>query len=341
MLRLLALLLALLALGGCDVGDDGADTAPDTAEQADAEQTDGGGGVAPLTGLAVDDVSALERPALAVKIDNLAAARPQSGVEHADVVVVEPVEGATRLIATFHSRDPGEVGPVRSGRLLDADLLPPLQPVYAMSGAHGPVEEELRAALPVVVSEDQSEGWRRSDDRAAPHNLYVEAAGLWAASGSLPSASTIWEFADAPEGGTAISSAEITYPQAGSSGWVWSADAARWLRLQDGGEHTSISGERLGGETVVILEVAVTSNERLPIDLVGGGAATVLRDGRAFDASWQKASRDSHLEVLTAEGAPFPLAAGQSWLELLPASGGLSLEPAAAEGEAEAEGANG
>lgn len=341
MLRLLALILALLAIGGCDFGEDGADADPETAEQGDAEQADVGDGVAPLTGLPVDDASVLERPPLTVKVDNLAAARPQSGVEHADIVVVEPVEGATRLIATFHSRDPGEVGPVRSGRLLDADLLPPLQPVYAMSGAHGPVEEELRAALPVVIAEGQSEGWRRSDERAAPHNLYVEAAGLWAESGGLPAASTAWEFADAPEAGTAITSAQIAYPQAGSSGWVWSDDAARWLRLQDGGEHTSISGERLGGETVVVLEVAVTTNERLPIDLVGGGSATVLRDGRAFDASWQKASRDSHLEVLTAEGTPFPLAAGQSWLELLPASGELSLEPAAVEGEGEPEGADG
>ncbi len=324
MLRLLAFALALLALGACATGED--------ADGADSGQADEGGGIAPLTGLPVDDASVLERPPLAVKIDNLAAARPQSGVEHADIVVVEPVEGATRLIATFHSRDPGEVGPVRSGRLLDADLLPPLEPVFAMSGAHGPVEEELRAALPVVISEGQSEGWRRSDERAAPHDLYVEAASLWAASVGLPAASTAWDFAEAPDGGTAIDSAEIAYPQAGSSGWVWSADAGRWLRLQDGGEHTAMSGDRLGGETVVVLEVAVTGNERLPIDLVSGGSATVLRDGRAFEASWQKASRDSQLEVLTAEGAPFPHAVGQSWLELMPTSGGLSLEPAADEG---------
>ncbi|MFO8075578.1 MAG: DUF3048 domain-containing protein [Egibacteraceae bacterium] len=346
--RLVGLLLMLLALASCGPADEGRDDEgrddeadPETTEHGDGGQVGEGRGAYPLTGQPVDDAAALERPPLAVKIDNLAPARPQSGVEDADVVVVEPVEGATRLIALFHSRDPGEIGPVRSGRLLDADLLPPLQPVYAMSGAHGPVEEELRAALPVVISEGQSEGWRRSDERAAPHNLYVDTAGLWAAGDELPPASTAWTFADAPAGGSATASARITYPQAGSSGWVWSDEAERWLRLQDGGEHTATSGARLGGETVVVLEIAVTDDERLPIDLIGRGSATVLRDGRAFEASWQKASRDGHLEVLTPEGAAFPLAPGQSWIELLPASGELSLEPAAAEDDAAPEGDGG
>jgi hypothetical protein len=282
--------------------------------------------VLPLTGLPVDDPAVLERPVLAIKVDNLRPARPQAGVEHADLVMVELVEAATRLLALYHSRDPGTVGPVRSGRLLQADILPPFNPVFAMSGAHGPVERELREALPVVFEEGEAGGWTRDPDRSAPHNLYATAADLWEGAPELALTEAFWAFDDAtPEGGSEVAAFEVVYPGAGSSGWEWDAGEDRWLRLQDGEAHVSADGARLAADTVIVVRLPTTGQERRPVDPIGEGEATVFRDGEQFDARWRKPAREGHMEILTPDGEPFPIKPGQSWLELLPVDGSLDV----------------
>jgi hypothetical protein len=281
----------------------------------------------PLTGLPADDPDLLERPVLAVKIDNIGAARPQTGLEDADVVMVELVEGTTRLLALYQSADPGVVGPVRSGRLLQAELLPPFEPVFAMSGARGPVGRELREALRVVYEEGQAGGWIRDPDRSAPHNLYVTASELWDHASDLPRLERFWRFEeDPPAGGSEATALEVTYPMAGSSGWEWDAAAEHWLRLQDGEPHVTVEDERLAADTVVVTRLPTTGRVRLPVDPIGEGEATVFRDGQQFDARWRKPSREEHFESVTPEGGAFALKPGQSWFELLPDDGTLDVE---------------
>jgi len=78
----------------------------------------------PFTGLAVTDPSTQNRPALVVKIDNHAEARPQTGLNQADVVYEEEVEGITRFFTVFHSQIPGPVGPIRSARTQEIERSP-------------------------------------------------------------------------------------------------------------------------------------------------------------------------------------------------------------------------
>lgn len=132
-----------------------------------------------LTGQPLPDPGAVRRPVLAVKVENSPAARPQSGLEAADIVFEEVVEGgATRFIALFHSRAPKEIGPVRSARLVDAEVLPAFTPLFAFSGGRPDVLSALRRAdLPLIV--EGAPAYRRVDFRPSPHNLYASAPSMW------------------------------------------------------------------------------------------------------------------------------------------------------------------
>ena len=149
----------------------------------------------PLTGLPVTQ----RRPALAVKIDNSPDARPQSGLNQADVVFEELVEsGITRYIAVFHSTDAEVVGPVRSGRTSDLVILTNLnRPLFGSSGGNSGVLAELNEAnLSNVIENRAPSAYYRDNSRDAPHNLYTSTAGLYGANpgdaGEPPTCSGSW-----------------------------------------------------------------------------------------------------------------------------------------------------
>src|SRR4051812_38241141 len=145
------------------------------------------GPTAPLTGLRVADDGILYRPAVAVKVDNLDAPResavPQTGLPSADIVFEEIVEGnITRFVALFHSHMPGRVGPVRSARTSDTDILPMFgKTLLAWSGANAGVSARVRSTPGILdVGYDVASGsYERDHSRPAPHNLYVHADQLW------------------------------------------------------------------------------------------------------------------------------------------------------------------
>ena len=133
--------------------------------------------VAPLTGLPASDPKSGARPALAVKIDANIDAEPQAGLDVADVVYEEAVEGDTRYLAIFESTDPGVVGPIRSVRPMDGDILDPLDGLFAISGGvQGFVD---RAAKTTRLFKEGDPAYYRESSRAAPHNLMGRAAELW------------------------------------------------------------------------------------------------------------------------------------------------------------------
>jgi hypothetical protein len=305
--------------------------------------------IAPLTGEAVTDLAVLDRPVLAVKIDNAGPARPQQSLELADIVFEELVEGGvTRFVALYHSTDPGTVGPVRSGREVDADLLPAFAPVLGISGAAPPVYGDLRAAGLLVFEEGQANGaFFRERGRRAPHNLFATGANLWEAGASLPRPSEpVWAFdAEAPAGGSPTESAFLRFPRA-TNRWTWDpqagdGEAGAWLREQDGAPHLTRSEAQVAAQNVVIMRVVVRSGDRRDVtgaptaemDVIGEGEALVLRSGLAFTARWRKLGQSAQIEWLDEAGRPLPLAPGRTWVELLPTTGGLELtspEPAGA-----------
>jgi hypothetical protein len=291
----------------------------------------------PLTGEPVEDEDVLERPILAVKVDNHPRARPQAGLARADVVMVEPVEGTTRFVALFHSRQADRVGPVRSGRFVDGELLPSLQPAFAISGAAEVVLADLRERRLELYGEGQTDAWTRDTNRRSPHNLFLATEPLFegAAEDGAPAATQPWPYDDAVneldlERGREVEGAELDYPDRESVGWEWDGD--RFVRSQDGSAHEAEGSGRVGARNVLILRVPATGDRTRPIDPIGSGELVLLRDGREFTGTWEKEGDTAHFRWLDEAGDPLRLAVGRTWIELMPDTGSVSVRPAAAAG---------
>ncbi|HEX2291142.1 MAG TPA: DUF3048 domain-containing protein, partial [Pseudonocardiaceae bacterium] len=154
--------------------------------------------VSPFTGLVTD----LSAPVLTVKIDNARSARPQTGLTLADVVYVEPVEGGiSRLLAVYQSQFPPVVGPVRSTRLTDLQLLANFgRPALAFSGAAAEIGALVAQAPVLDVSADEQPGsYRRDRTRRMPHNLYADTNLL--RQGGAPPRDIGFRFGPTPPGG--------------------------------------------------------------------------------------------------------------------------------------------
>jgi hypothetical protein len=170
------LLLALFCVS-CG-GDDDAPTSRATSPSASPPPPP----VCPLTGVDASSEEVVERPALAVKIENSVSSRPQAGLEQADIVYEELAEGGiTRFLAVFHCTDAESLGPIRSARLVDPDILREYVPVlFAYSGGNPLVKDKVETTEGVVNLRHGSHGdaYKRKSGRKAPHNLFSSSSAL-------------------------------------------------------------------------------------------------------------------------------------------------------------------
>lgn len=263
---------------------------------------------------------------LAVKIDNVAAARPQTGLSAAEAIYVTPVEGGlTRLLAIYTGELPDAIGPVRSARASDIELLAQYgHPTFAYSGAAPEVLTNLADAPLVPASPSRSEGYYREAERESPHDLYVDPAAL--PSPDAAPEQTVIQRGDAPAGGIVTASHTTNYGSA-TFEFSWSAREG-WLIAMDGTPVSTTEGEELNAATIVEQHVDVSSqgqadaggNRSPTYRTVGNGDATVLRNGRKFDAQWSRASPDAPTRFTTTDGTPLPMGQGQVWILLVPNS---------------------
>ncbi|MFF4833491.1 DUF3048 domain-containing protein [Streptomyces sp. NPDC001315] len=261
---------------------------------------------------------------LAVKIDNVGAARPQTGLDSADVVYVEQVEGGlSRLMAVYATKLPEVVGPVRSVRESDLELLGQFhRPTLAFSGAQGKLlplidDAPLRAAPPDEVSG----AYFRGADHLAPHNLYLRPGRLMPSTPGTDALTTGFHYGAAPAGGQPRTTRTVHYPAARFT-FTWSGDRHRWLVAQDGTPTVTSDGKPVAPATVVVQYVKihksayhdVLGNYTPYTETVGSGKAEVLRDGRAYDVRWERAAATDGTEFTTASGSPVNFAQGQVWV---------------------------
>ncbi len=282
----------------------------------------------PLTGMPTEVVP--HRPALIVKISNSPEARPQTGLAEADVVFEEVTEGGvTRFLAVFHSQLAEVVGPVRSARPVDAQLIAGFgDPGFAYSGAR----EEVRTILartPAVSITEGAPGFFRdhgtyASHPVAPHNLFLEVQPAWEAvtdAGARPLTSIGWEFDEAPPSATVASgtSVEIPMSAAFTTSWEYDAAAERYRRSQNGRPSEVTGPARIGAANVVVLDTDhyVGASGYPETDVLGAGPARILRDGQAFAARWSKPRETDPLALLLSDSSgPFPLKPGPTWIHL-------------------------
>jgi hypothetical protein len=275
----------------------------------------------PFTG---EPVSALS-PVLTVKIDNVAQARPPTGLTEADIVYILPVEGGlSRILAVFSSHFPPVIGPVRSAREDDLELLRQFgRPAFAYSGAQPQLLPVVEKARIVDLYAGRAGGYFRDPRRVAPHNLYAHSRQLLAEARGASKARDIgFRFGPAPSGGRAMTSFSVAYPAAAFM-FRWSARDGRWLVWMDGAPARATEGGQLGAPTVVIQYTKVRTSRFLEAgsrppyaQSTGAGPAVVLRGGRAYAIRWSRPDADGGTTFSTASGQAMTFARGPVWVVL-------------------------
>jgi Protein of unknown function (DUF3048) N-terminal domain/Protein of unknown function (DUF3048) C-terminal domain len=264
-------------------------------------------------------------PVLAVKIDNVVQARPPTGLADADIVYILPVEGGlSRIMAIFSSHFPRVIGPVRSAREDDIELLQQFgRPAFAYSGAQSHLLPVVHQASIVDLYAGIVGGYFRDPNRLAPHNLYANTAQLLAEARGASNARDIgFRFGPPPPGGRPTAAYSTAYPAA-SFTFTWSASKERWLVSMDGSPAATTDDGQLAAATVVIQYTTVRTsrfNEQgVPppyAESTGSGTAVVLRNGRAYDARWSRPQADGGTSFTTASGQPMTFATGPVWIVL-------------------------
>lgn len=286
----------------------------------------------PLTGMPVTDAGRAGRPAMTVKIDNAPAARPQSGLDAADVIVEEVVEGGVvRFAAVFHSSDAGSIGPVRSVRAEDAVVVTPLRGYFVYSGGNDIFNAVIAKAPVGLVTEESPPGLlARRRDRRSPYNLYTSTGTIYERAPKrteVPPALFSYRPAGQPLG-TAVPASEVQITMGERTTLVWTFDGAsgRWLRTTNGTPHVMEGGARLGFPNVVVQfcaykETGVFDTSGAPSPeavLVGDGDAWVLSGQSMARGRWSRPDVGTVTRYNDVTGKPLQLLPGPTWIVLAP-----------------------
>jgi hypothetical protein len=297
-----------------------------------------------LNGLPVDDAEALERRAIAVKVDNHPNARPQSGIQEADAILEIRVEGSiTRFMTLFHESDTEFLGPTRSGRPTDAKLVRPLEAPLFISGAQGWVQQGIRN-VGVTFFVEPHPAMFRIPQRYAPHNLYSNTillrefaderevpndpppTGLWASGFSEDEA--------LPAEAENIEMVTVNFASGFQVDWTWNGSV--WERSLNGAESNfqvdfETEPERITADTLVMIQgrfftdgpAAGQSGSSVPsTDTVGEGDAWIAYDGQIIQGTWSRAAAEDPFELRTLEGDELLVPAGMPWISIVPDSSG-------------------
>lgn len=294
----------------------------------------------PLTGVPAPGGQVPQRPALAMKVDNYPTARPQSGLESADVVFEEPVEGSiTRLVAVFQCQDASSVGPLRSARAVDVPILSQLSnPVFVHAGGITPVLDLLdKAPITNVDALDRGSIVTIDPDRVAPYSTYTSTAEGWGqdSSDTTPPAPIFTYSSNAPAG-TPVSSVHIPYSSTNDVTWSWDTASGLWALAYSGKPATVAGGGQITTANVLVQTVQVTMGPwyennlgglEVQSKMTGSGPLEVFRNGQKVTGTWQRSSLTSPTSLTASDGNTIALAPGPTWVEIVPTSVSVTATP--------------
>ncbi len=299
----------------------------------------------PLTGEPPAGGTVPQRPALAVKMDNLNAARPQYGLSAADIVYEEPVEGGiTRFIVIYQCNNAARVEPIRSGRIIDPEILMQFgaHPLIAYSGGIGAAVAAIDGSslIDVGVNRAPVTTYWRDPNRYGPHNLASSTAALYAVGSSEHAPKTapppVFTFGALPAGAAPAASLHIAYLYSNLT-WAWQPKLGVWVRsYADTGPATMAEGGEIAAANVVVMRVvmypspyvedATGSHENLLV-LTGSGPAQVYRNGAVVSGTWVRPNLAQTTEFVDANHQVIPLSPGPTWVELVPTTVAVTATP--------------
>jgi hypothetical protein len=280
---------------------------------------------APLTGVVDPSGTSLTRSALTIKIENTPEALPQWGVDQADVVYEEIVNGGiTRLAAVFNSHAPAKVGPVRSVRPTDTQVVWPLGGIFAYSGGAAYAVASISTA-PVKLIDESSAGTAmfRDPNLYAPHNLFAVASALFAFKGTPTPPPALFSYRKSTQKpvGAKVASFVVPFPSIYPVTWTWDATTASWDRTLFGKADVTGNGVRESPKNVVVMFVNYVNGigtEASYANLQGSGPVAIFSAGKEVQGTWSRGpSKADVIQYKTATGGPITVTPGQTWVELL------------------------
>jgi hypothetical protein len=281
---------------------------------------------APLTGLPDQTGLSVRRPALTVKIENTPEALPQWGIDQADVVYEEIVNGGiTRLAAIFNSHAPAKVGPVRSVRPTDTQVVWPLGGIFAYSGGAPYAVASISTVPGLKLIDESSAGTAmfRDPNLYAPHNLFAIAPKLFSFGGTPVPPPPLFTYRAHKQkaAGVAVVSFIVPFPSMYPVTWTWNSTSMSWDRTLFGKADVTGTGVRESPKNVVVMWVNYVNGigtEASYGDLQGSGTAAYFIDGKETRGTWSRGpSKSDVVRYKTADGRPALMTPGQTWVELL------------------------
>ena len=297
-----------------------------------------------------DDAQA--KPIMVVKVENAPQVRPQTGLNHADLIFEELVEGGmTRFATVWQSDIPPEIGPVRSVRHVDVAISEPMADIFVFSGGAKRTMRFVNRKLPTTISinTEGAPGLYRKAGHSAPHNLFLKPAELLASvadnasvsggffhrpdvasvpvsSTPVPSSSASSSTSTAPQVAIPVADVGVAFSTFAEPNWKWDGTTSQWMRSEGVKPFKNIDGTQFGTDNLVIIEVreidagytGKTGGYVPRTVLTGSGRAWVLSAGAAFEVSWKKPRVDAQMELSDLAGNPFTMPVGRTWAELIP-----------------------
>ena len=268
---------------------------------------------------------------LAAKVDDTRPAHPQVGLESADVIYIEQVEGGmTRLVALYSSYYPVKIGPIRSARISDVDILAEYGRVgLIFSGAQRKMYPIIDAANIANIGAQRNPPtvYVRDPLRNAPTNMFVYPDKLLEIDPRAEEIDQVkapgWTFGENPGNGVPILSATITWPNTRYKA-TWSDSEDRWLLDFNGEANLNPDGYQLGSPNFIIQMVEIVPSgfgDRYggitpKSEVIGNGRGYLLRDGTMFEVRWSRPTLESVTRWTFADGRDAPFEPGQIWIAL-------------------------
>jgi DUF3048 family protein len=288
----------------------------------------------PLTGETLPEgEEAPARPVLAVKVENTPDAQPLAGLDRADIVYEEVVEGGiTRFVVLFHCGDAQRVGPVRSARTTDPKILDQFSehpPVAFSGGAPRVLRFVDDAGLTTLTEDSATSAFERDEARASPHDLFTNTRALYRAARKAaknePAPRAVFVYDETvPKPNRPVRSAKVVFSSLATAEWRW--EGGRWVRYVDGAPMELEDGSAIAADNVVIQQVRVSESDIVDVagypspevELVGEGKAWILRDGKLIVGRWERAGEGELTIFRTRRGDEIALTPGQTFVELAP-----------------------
>jgi hypothetical protein len=273
---------------------------------------------------------------LTVKIENTPDALPQWGVDQADAVYEEIVNGGiTRLAAIFNSHAPAKVGPVRSVRPTDSSVVWPLGGIFAYSGGAAYAVASI-SQVPHLDQRDETTSGSamfRDPTRYAPHNLYAVAPLLFAFGGTPTPPPALFTYRSAKQKvvGAKVAAFTVEFPSMYPVTWTWDATTTSWDRTLFGQADVTGTNVRESPKNVIVMWINYVNGIGTMAsygDLQGSGTAAVFTDGKEIHGTWSRGpSKSDVITYQTASGQRIALTPGQTWVELLNVGAAVNVTP--------------